>query len=236
MRCVILAGGLGSRMAPFTSVIPKALIPVNGEPFLRLKLRQLWENGVTDVVISVGHLGDLIESAVAEMPLSGMRVSIVHDGPQLLGTAGALRRLMDLEHLDDAFLVTYGDSFLTCDHAAVIRAFNEAEFDGLLTVWRDVTSEEQGNCAVSGNRVTKYSKEDRTGTRLPWIDYGLIILKSSVVEELIPADEPADLGAILSTLASQGVMQAHRVPERFYEIGSPVGLEALERVLSGQFR
>lgn len=236
MRCVILAGGLGSRMAPFTSVIPKALIPVNGEPFLRLKLRQLSENGVTDVVISVGHLGDLVESAVAEMPLGGMNVAVVHDGPQLLGTAGALRRLMDLERLDDAFLVTYGDSFLSYDHAAVIRAFNGNKFNGLLTVWQDMTGSELGNCSVSGDRVTEYCKEVRTGHRLPWIDYGLIILKSSVVKELIPTGVPADLGTILSTLASQGNLQAHRVPERFYEIGSPAGLEALERVLSREVR
>lgn len=231
MRCVILAGGLGSRMAPFTSAKPKALIPVNGEPFLRLKLRQLAENGVTDVVISVGHLGDSIEAAVAEMPPSRLHVSVVHDGPRLLGTAGALRRLVDLGHLEDAFLLTYGDSFLTCDHAAVMRAFNDAQFEGLMAVWKDDTGQERGNCAVLGDRVTTYSKENGTGAWLPWIDYGLMILKSSVVEDLVPTGEQADLGVILSSLASRGVLQAHRVHERFHEIGSPGGLEALEKVL-----
>src|SRR5687768_5664809 len=106
VQCVILAGGLGTRMRPITETIPKALIPVAGEPFLNHQLRWLVRHGVSEVVLSLGHMGELVESHVESSPDFGIPVRFVHEGTALRGTAGALRLASDLGVLAEDFLVT----------------------------------------------------------------------------------------------------------------------------------
>ena len=66
MQCVILAGGLGTRMQPRTETVPKALLPVAGRPFADLQLSWLARSGVTDVVYAIGHLGERIRAFVGD--------------------------------------------------------------------------------------------------------------------------------------------------------------------------
>src|SRR5664280_2820609 len=112
----ILAGGLATRLRPATERVPKALIEVAGEPFLAHQLRLLRRHGFERVVLSVGHLGEKIEAFAGDGRAFGLRVEYAFDGPQLLGTAGALRRALPI--LGDAFAVIYGDSYLPCDYRA----------------------------------------------------------------------------------------------------------------------
>src|ERR1700682_6439603 len=88
----ILAGGLATRLLPVTHSIPKALVEVGGEPFVMHQLRLLRDNGVTRVVLCVGHLGEMIQDELeAREAAPGLTVEFSFDGPNLLGTAGALR-------------------------------------------------------------------------------------------------------------------------------------------------
>src|SRR5215831_10398668 len=91
MQCVILAGGLGTRMRPRTETVPKALLEVSGRPFVEHQLAWLAAHGVREVVLSVGHLGEQIEAHVGDGARYGLAVRYVNEGPTLLGTAGALR-------------------------------------------------------------------------------------------------------------------------------------------------
>jgi len=235
MQCVILAGGLGTRMARFTAATPKALIPVGGEPFLRHKLRQLGDNGIDDVILATGHLGEQIEAEVSSHHPEGMRVRCVPDGPDLLGTAGSLRRLSDMELLDDVFMLTYGDSYLTCDHAEVARAFDRDRFDGLMTVWSVSGTSESGNCAFDGDVVISYQKGGDVAD-LGWIDYGLSVLTRSALDESVPPGAAADLAAVFGRLAASRRLQAFPVTERYHEIGSEEGLQELDGILGGSQR
>src|SRR6476646_4490148 len=124
MQCVILAGGLATRMRPLTDRIPKALIPIDDRPFIDHQLDWLTGHGVTDVVLCVGYKADAIRAHLeAGGVRPGLRIRFVDEGQGLRGTAGALRLALDEGVLEPAFLVTYGDSFLPIDFAAVYRAF-----------------------------------------------------------------------------------------------------------------
>ena len=116
----ILAGGLATRLRPVTETIPKALIEVAGEPFLAHQLRLLRRNGFEQVVLCVGHLGEKIQAFAGDGRAFGLHVEYAFDGPQLLGTAGALRRALPM--LGDAFAVIYGDSYLPCDYQGGARS------------------------------------------------------------------------------------------------------------------
>src|SRR4051812_1975290 len=134
MQCVILAGGLATRMRPITETIPKALIPVAGLPFIDHQLAWMAGHGVTRVVLSGGYRGDMLRAHVASGSRWGMEVQVVDEGTVLRGTAGALRLALDRGALDEGFLVTYGDSFLPIDFAPVWRHFEDSGAPALMTV------------------------------------------------------------------------------------------------------
>jgi NDP-mannose synthase len=129
MRAVILAGGKGTRLRPYTAVLPKPLVPVADRPILELVIRQLARNGFTRIDLSVGHLGGLIKAYLDHVELpEGLELEYVwEDEP--LGTAGALRRI---DNLDSPFLAMNGDVLTTLDYAQLMRFHNGHE--GQLTI------------------------------------------------------------------------------------------------------
>ena len=119
----ILAGGLATRMHPVTQTIPKSMIEVAGRPFIEHQLELLRAEGVKNVVLCVGHLGEMIEAHVGDGSRFGLSVRYSFDGEKLLGTGGALRRALPL--LGQEFFVLYGDSYLEIAYASVQAAYRE---------------------------------------------------------------------------------------------------------------
>jgi NDP-sugar pyrophosphorylase family protein len=119
---VILAGGKGTRLRPYTTVLPKPLMPVAERPILELVLRQLARHGFSQVDLLVGHLGGLIKAYVDHVELpEGLELRFWwEDAP--LGTAGALTRIDDLT---EPFLAMNGDVLTTLDYAQLMR-FHQA--------------------------------------------------------------------------------------------------------------
>ncbi|MGA7169037.1 MAG: sugar phosphate nucleotidyltransferase, partial [Candidatus Sulfotelmatobacter sp.] len=121
----ILAGGLATRLGALTEKVPKALIQVAGEPFIAHQLRLLQSSGIQQVILCVGHLGEMIKDAVGDGSAYGVKVEYSYDGETLLGTAGAIRT--GLSKLGESFFVLYGDSYLPCDYAAIESEFLESD-------------------------------------------------------------------------------------------------------------
>jgi NDP-sugar pyrophosphorylase family protein len=227
VQCVILAGGLATRMRPLTEKIPKALIPVEGRPFVDHQLDWLAAHGVDDVILSIGYRGDLLRAHVGEGDRFGLRVRYVDEGNDLRGTAGAIRLAMDEGVLAERFLVTYGDSFLPIDDAAVFDAFARSGQPALMTVFKNDGRWDLSNVIFDGSMVTLYDKQRRTrpASDFAFIDYGLSGLSRTVVASEIPAGRKADLADLFHALSVRGELAGFEANERFYEIGSPAGLE-----------
>src|SRR5207245_4790822 len=152
---VILAGGIATRLGDITRATPKALIDVNGEPFVFHQVRLLKERGIDQVLLCVGYLGEQIVERVGNGRGFGLDVQYSFDGPRLLGTGGAIKKAVT--KLDaPAFFLLYGDSYLECDYAAVQKAFEASGQLALMTVFR---TERQGDdssvCFCDGNIVTE---------------------------------------------------------------------------------
>jgi NDP-sugar pyrophosphorylase family protein len=227
----ILAGGLATRLLPVTRAIPKALVEVGGEPFIMHQLRLLRDNGVTRVVLCVGHLGEMIQEALEERGAAlGMNVEFSFDGPQLLGTAGALRKAAPL--LGDAFLVLYGDSYLPCNFGEVQRAFVASGKQGLMTVFRNDGRWDESNVEFAEQRMLAYNKTERTSS-MRHIDYGLGVLHADTLNS-VPMELPFDLARLYQTLLDRGELAGYEVAQRFYEIGSPDGLAETRALLVRQ--
>jgi NDP-sugar pyrophosphorylase family protein len=233
MTVAILAGGLATRLRPITETVPKSLLEVNGEPFVVYQLRLLQSKGIRRVVLCVGHLGELIQRAIGDGSTLGVQVDYSFDGPVLLGTAGAIRNA--LPKLGNSFFAMYGDSYLPCDYAAIARNFESAGVLGMMTVFRNEGKWDTSNVefeaggSVAGT-ILAYSKTNRT-PRMHHIDYGLGVFRSEAFQAL-PAGEACDLTELYTDLLQRKQLAAFEVHERFYEIGSPAGLEETAEFLA----
>lgn len=116
MKAVILAGGKGSRLAPYTKVIPKPLMPIGDMPILEVLLRQIRRAGVDEVILSVGHMASLLRAFFQEGEHLGMSVRYSYED-QPLGTAGPLTLI---EGLDQTFMVMNGDVLTTLDFSDLL--------------------------------------------------------------------------------------------------------------------
>lgn len=226
-QAVVLAGGLATRMRPLTLKVPKSMLEVAGRPFVDWQLEKLAECGFRDVVMCVAFLGEQIEAHVEGGARFGLRVRYSHEGETLKGTAGALRAALDL--LAPTFLVTYGDSYLPFDYASPLEALRaHDDSDGVMSVFKNDGKWDASNVELSADHawVRRYEKGG-TDAALDHIDYGALALRREVVAAIEPG-VASGLDAVQTRLAKAGKMRAVVAGRRFFEIGSPEGLAALD--------
>jgi N-acetyl-alpha-D-muramate 1-phosphate uridylyltransferase len=223
----ILAGGLATRLRSNTATIPKALLPIQGEPFIAHQLRLLQAQGIERVVLCLGYLGEMVRDYVAEGHAFGLSIAYSWDGPALLGTAGAIRKALPL--LGEAFFVLYGDSYLLCNYRTVQDAFVKSGKNALMTVFRNEGQWGPSNVEFQNGRIIRYDKQGLTPD-MRHIDYGLNMFRPSAFAVL--PDEPADLVTVCHELLARNELAAFEVCERFYEAGSFEGIKSLSEVLA----
>jgi len=223
----ILAGGLATRLRPISDEIPKALVDINGEPFITHQLRLLESRGVRRVVLCLGYRGEMVQEFVGGGEQFGLAVEYSFDGPILRGTAGAIHQA--LPFLGEAFFVLYGDSYLPCDYAAAEEAFAGNGKTALMTVFRNEGQWDSSNVEFTGGRILAYDKKNRT-PRMHHIDYGLGAFHARAFQPLQPG-AVYDLAALYYDLLARNDLAAFEVRERFYEIGSVEGIRELSQQL-----
>lgn len=117
MQAIILAGGKGTRLAPYTTVFPKPLMPIGDMPILEIVIRQLKKHGFTKIVLAVGHLAGLIEAYFGDGSKWGVEITYSRED-EPLGTAGPLALI---DNLDENFLVMNGDLLTNIDYSDLMR-------------------------------------------------------------------------------------------------------------------
>lgn len=228
----ILAGGLATRLKPITETIPKALVEVAGKPFVVHQLELLREQGIERVVMCIAHLAEQVEAAIGDGKQFGLDVAYAHDGGTLLGTGGALIQALPL--LGERFLVLYGDSYLTCDYQDVSRAFVASDKLALMTVYKNDGQYDASNVQYREGRIVRYDKTDKSGA-MTHIDYGLGAFKASAFARY-PTGTRLDLATVYQDVLAGDQLVGYEVLERFYEIGSPAGLEETRQLLAAKGR
>jgi len=223
----ILTGGLATRLHPVTEKIPKALIEINGEPFIAHQLRLLRSRGILRVVLCVGYLGEMVREFVGDGSGFEVEVEYSFDGPALRGTGGAIHQALPL--LGESFFVIYGDSYLPCDYGRAQEWFEASGKAGLMTVFRNQGQWDTSNVEFEDGRILVHDKRVRN-PRMHYIDYGLGLFRREAFKG-VNAGWAKDLTEIYQELLCRGELAAYEVKERFYEIGSFAGIEELSNVL-----
>jgi NDP-sugar pyrophosphorylase family protein len=234
MQCVILMGGLGTRIRERAGELPKALIPVLGKPFVFYQLEWLARQGVRQAVLAVGYRGDAIAEAVGDGSRFGLSVVYADEGEALRGTGGALRFIADLKLLDPGFFVLYGDSYLPIELPPLWRASSNGQVP-TMAVLRNQGKWDKSNVAFRDGELVLYDKSaDPRALGMEYIDYGISVLtRDAIVKDIAPG-AVADLADLLKQLSLERRLRGYEVFERFYEIGSPQGLDDFETYIRGQ--
>ena len=213
MRAVILAGGKGTRLRPYTTVLPKPLVPVAERPILELVIRQLARNGFRRIDLSVGHLGALIKAYFDQIELpKGVDLHYVwEDVP--LGTAGALRMI---EGLDEPFLAMNGDVLTTLDYGQLMRFHRGHDAALTIATHRQNVDIDLGVIESDDGFVTEYVEKP---TMRFDVSMGVYVYDPDVLE-LIP-DRRFDFPDVVKALLdADRRVAAYTGPGVWFDIGT----------------
>jgi N-acetyl-alpha-D-muramate 1-phosphate uridylyltransferase len=228
-QVAILAGGLGTRLGGRVHGQPKSMVDIHGLPFLHYQLQLLKRQGIDDVVICLGHLGEQIESHFGNGQALGVHITYSAESSQL-GTAGALKNAAPL--LKDKFFTLYGDSYVFVRFKDVQSFFQRKRKLGLMTVFRNQDRYDTSNTVIAGDLVSRYSKRQKT-PEMACIEYGVNLFRKEILN-WIPAGQPYGLEDLFPPLIKAKQLLAYPVSERFYEIGSLSGLDEFSRYIEAQ--
>ncbi len=197
MKAVVLAGGKGTRLAPFTQILPKPLMPIGDKPILALLLQQMERAGIEEVILTVGHLADLLESYFGDGSKFGVRLSYSHEKVPL-GTAGPLSLLSGL---DDTFMVTNGDVLTTLNFSELLDWHKEHNAAATIAMHERQVHIDFGVIETNGDHSIKGYTEK------PSIDYlvsmGVYVFEPSVLP-YIPYNQYLDFPDLVLKLIAAG--------------------------------
>jgi len=140
MQAVILAGGKGTRLKPYTTVLPKPLVPVGEYPILGIIIRQLKSSGIEDIIISIGHLPQLIESYFGDGKRLGVKIRYIQE-KKPLGTAGAVGII---DGLEENFLIMNGDVLTTLDYKKLFNYHLDKKGIGTVSITKRSIKDDYG--------------------------------------------------------------------------------------------
>lgn len=231
MQAVIMAGGKGTRLAAVTKNIPKPMVPIEGKPLLEYQIENLKENGVDNIILIVGHLGDVICDYFADGSSFGVNISYyVEETP--LGTAGALAKIKD--RLEESFFLVFGDLFININYDR-FRAFHKSH-NSLITLFAHPNSHPYDSDIIitdEEKRVTgwSYKKDVRTEDYENLVNAGLYVMQRTAVDEIekiqtIKGEDKVDLEKeLIIPLIPTAPIYAYHSTEYVKDIGTPDRLE-----------
>jgi len=197
MRAVVLAGGKGTRLAPYTTILPKPLMPIDDMPILEVLLRQMKRAGINHVVLTVGHLASLLRAYFGDGAQWGLDITYSYEQTPL-GTAGPIALV---QGLDKTFLVTNGDVLTTLDIKKLV-AFHKQK-GGIATI---AAHRRQVKIDLG---VIQWDDEERVSGYIekPTTDYtvsmGLYVFEPRVLD-YIPAGKYLDFPELILKLIDHG--------------------------------
>lgn len=233
MQAVILAGGLGTRLGSLTRKIPKPMMPVAGAPFLEHQLRLLARQSFRDVLLLTGYLGEQIESYFGSGRGLGLRLTYVREAHPL-GTGGALRQARAA--IAESFLLLYGDSLLPMDYHAAGRRLKDSAALGLIVVYRDADGETAVSPNVALSRDGLVARYDKTAhdPDLEYVEAGVSCFRREALD-LLPREGAASFEqCVFPRLIEQRKLAGMPAAQRFYDIGTPERLRAIEEYLGAR--
>lgn len=231
MKAVILAGGLGTRLKPFTDVIPKPLLPLGEKSLLEIQIEHLKNNGFTDVYLAVNYKADMVKSYLGNGEKFGIRLHYsVEDKP--LGTCGPVLLLKD--ELKEPFLLMNGDILTKANFKEIFKFALEKEDSDLTIITKEIiTPFRFGNIQSNGDYVV--GVEEKPNLKFE-ILAGMYFLKPAIFD-LIPENEYFGIDNLIhKMLESNRAITKHLLKDYWIDIGIVEDYEEAQQVYKEHFK
>jgi NDP-sugar pyrophosphorylase family protein len=214
-RVIIQAGGLGTRLHPYTTVLPKPLVPVGERPILETMVEQFVGQGFDQITITLGHLGHLIMAVIGDGSRFGANVEYVWE-EKPLGTIGAVTLV---EQLDEPFLVANGDLLTDFDYRAFMKAHLTSGVALSVGTYNKRVEISLGVFELDlGRRITSF--KEKPTLSLP-CSMGIYAVDPALLE-LIPRDQYFGFDDLMSICLDQDLpVRAHVFEGHWLDIGRP---------------
>jgi NDP-sugar pyrophosphorylase family protein len=223
---VVLAGGTGTRLRPYTTVLPKPLMPVGDMPVLEILLRRLARAGLPRVNLAVGHLAELIEAYFGDGKRFGVELVYWRED-EPLGTAGPIAR-MELD--SERVLVMNGDLLTTLDFAPLLDEHSSSGAAATIAVLAREVPVDFGVVRLEGDTVAGFEEKPVLSYN---VSMGVYAFERRVVE-LIPSGEHFDFPDLLGAVLAQGwPVHAYRSGDFWLDIGRPEDYELANEKFAG---
>lgn len=222
-QAVILAGGRGLNMRPFTFEMPKGLFPVRGKPILEHIVERLIKYEVRDIIFSIGHLGDRIKQHFGDGSKFGVRIKYVEETYEA-GTGGALN-LAKKYITTDTFIVSHGDILIDINLSDLIAFHKEQDVYATIALSSVVDPSAFGEVVLHGTKITKFvEKPNKERHTSQLISCGLYVFEKNIFE-LLPGKGTFLLEDVFPRLAATFKLAGFLFEGRFLDIGSPASYE-----------
>jgi NDP-sugar pyrophosphorylase family protein len=197
MKAIVLAGGKGTRLLPYTALIPKPLMPIGDMTIVEILLRQLAFYGARDVMMCTGHQAALIEAVLGDGSRYGVKLSYRRED-QPLGTIGPLRALLD--ELPERFLVMNGDILANVDFSDLYRASEERSAALSVAVYERPMKIDLGVLDLDADGSVVGFREKPT---IPfWVSMGIYVLSREALRRFVPPNEPFGFDQLMHAMLS----------------------------------
>lgn len=218
MQSIILAGGRGSRLDPYTQILPKPLFPIGDKPIAEILVHQLQLAGFNEIIMCLGYLADFIKLYFQDGSYFGLTIRYsVETEP--LGTAGPLRMVNDLE---DDFLVVNGDELTTLDFRALYEHHLATHADMTVAVQKKSVSSSFGVLEIKDGQVTAYSEKPTINY---WASMGIYAINKRILS-LIPENERFDMPDLVQRLLlKHAQVVSFESQDLWFDIGTMSDLE-----------
>lgn len=218
---MILAGGRGSRLTPYTAVIPKPLVPIGEIPILELLIRQLQSQGFERITLSVGYLSSLIEAYCGDGSRWGIALDYVRE-TEPLGTAGFLGLLRDVE--DDRLLVVNGDTLTDLDMGRAYRDHDPSDGATICSSRRSLSIEFGVLETDDARQLVSYREKPEVTYH---VSMGVNILSLWAIKAHVTPDARLDMPDLLRRIQEAGgVVRVHATDAYWLDMGRVSDLEA----------
>jgi NDP-sugar pyrophosphorylase family protein len=230
VKAVILAGGLGTRLRPFTKVIPKPLLPIGEKALLEIQIERLRACGFDEVFVATNYKSDYIRSYFGDGSQYGVRLAISEE-QEPLGTAGPLTLLS--EQLDEPFIAMNGDILSTIDFGKFYRFALERKCCLTVAIRKHITPYAFGNIFFEGDYVTDVEEKPDI---VKYIIAGIYVMRPRILT-FIPRNQFVGMDALLRTLLDrQERIAKYEMTEYWLDIGQVHDFEKAQAAYDTHFR
>lgn len=218
MQAVILAGGRGSRLEPYSRILPKPLFPIGQDPIAAILVKQLQNAGFKEIIMCLGYLADLMMAYFQDGSRFGIPIRYAIE-TRPLGTAGPLKIINDL---GEDFLVVNGDEFTTLNFRDLFAYHLRNKADMTIAVQKKIIPSSFGVLDIKDGQVIAYREKPMINY---WASMGIYIISNKVVK-IIPDDKRFDMPDLVQyLLKEQARIVSFESEALWFDIGTIDDLE-----------